>query len=192
MSNRTTQRMWSAAQKGELQLVASCLDNGADIEWHKVSEYGRTALHVAARNGHEAVVRLLLDRGANINSRTHDRWTPLYQAVGHRHESVVRLLLDRKADINAVTNDTRTALHIAATNGDVRMVQLLLERGADTTIVSVRPYLCHYLSLLLAITIIDIDRLISVIICEELPRSLPIHLKCANSFSKVRDTRNLS
>jgi ankyrin repeat protein len=56
---------------------------------------------VGAENGHEAVIRLLLEKGAEINAKGKFGWTPLSLAAGSGHEAVVRLLLEKGADINA-------------------------------------------------------------------------------------------
>jgi ankyrin repeat protein len=55
---------------------------------------GEMALHVAARNGHEAVVKLLLEKGAKLESKD-ERYglTPLSWATIYEHEAVVKLLL---------------------------------------------------------------------------------------------------
>ena len=55
---------------------------------------GWTALHRAAKNGHEAVVGLLLDKGAMIDEKEMNGWTALHWAAENGHDAVVRLLLD--------------------------------------------------------------------------------------------------
>ena len=46
------------------------LEQGANAE--AVDKDGNTALHLAAKNGHDAVIRTLLDKGANICFRRSD------------------------------------------------------------------------------------------------------------------------
>ena len=95
------------------------------------------ALHWAAQEGHEAVVRLLLEsaegqKANDINAKDKRGRTTLHWAARRGHVAVVRLLLEgaggQKADdINAKDNRGWTALHLAAGEGNEAVVLLLLE-----------------------------------------------------------------
>ena len=63
---------------------------------------GAAPLHVATLHGQLAVARLLLDRGAVVDSRTVDGQTALHLAAGAGHVALAELLLDRGADAAAV------------------------------------------------------------------------------------------
>ena len=93
-------------------------------------DLNRTPLSWAAENGHEAVVRLLIERdGININAK--DRWgrTALTWAAEEGHEAVVRLLVEREdVDINAKDHSGQTPLSLAAENGNEAVARLLIER----------------------------------------------------------------
>ena len=94
-------------------------------------DYGQTPLAWAARNGHEAVLKLLLATGTvEVNSKDKQGWTPLSWAAENGHEAVVRLLLATgTVEVNSKDVYGRTALSWAAENGHEAVVKLLLATG---------------------------------------------------------------
>ena len=62
---------------------------------------GWTPLSQAAWGGHEAVVKLLLEKGANLESKDQNGWTPLSLAAEKGHEAVVKLLLEKDTDLES-------------------------------------------------------------------------------------------
>ena len=85
----------------------------------------------AARKGHKAVVELLLDKGADTESRDNYSHTPLSWAAQAGHEAVVELLLDKGAHIESRGSDGETPLSRAAKLGHKAVLELLLDKGAD-------------------------------------------------------------
>ncbi|KAJ3472669.1 hypothetical protein NLG97_g10802 [Lecanicillium saksenae] len=91
-----------------------------------VADYaGNTPLQIAAINGCEDIVKLLIEAGCNLDCVNYDKDTPLLDAVDNGHLEVVKLLLDagvnpRKANVNGeepidrVTDDTDHADEIKA------------------------------------------------------------------------------
>jgi ankyrin repeat protein len=93
--------------------------------------YGRTPLSLAAENGHEDVVSvLLLNDSVNINNKD-IRYlrTPLSWAAGNGHYGVVKLLL-AKSEVEPDSKDSggRTPLSWAAANGHDSVVKFLLTK----------------------------------------------------------------
>jgi len=102
-----------ALVNGGAPIVQILLDHGADME--KVNVSGRSALSVAAAAGHEAVVRLLLERDADPN-RAQDKnvVTPLMLAAAGGQVGVMAELIERGVGIDQTTPTGWTALMSAA------------------------------------------------------------------------------
>jgi hypothetical protein len=88
-------------------------------------------LCLVARFGLKEMVRLLLAKDVDIESRDAEGETALHQAAGKGQDDVVRLLVNSGAEVSARKNDGSIALHLAARWGHESTVRLLLERGAN-------------------------------------------------------------
>lgn len=74
---------------------------------------GRTPLSWAARNGHEMVVKVLVENGAEFESKDNGGQTPLSLAAENGHEAVVGLLLEKGAKAESTDKRDRTFLFFA-------------------------------------------------------------------------------
>jgi uncharacterized protein len=92
---------------------------------------GWTALFEAVEKGHEEIVELLLDRGANLRATTKGGDTPLMRAALEGHTRVVERLLRGGADVHASNSDGWTALFCASGRGHLGIIAALLAAGAD-------------------------------------------------------------
>ncbi|KAJ6780228.1 hypothetical protein PWT90_01955 [Aphanocladium album] len=89
------------------------------------------ALYAAASQGHEALVRLFIEYGADISIISPDNDTALHTAAGKGHEAIVRILIDQGVDIHLRARFGQTALQLACRSGHLAVVQLLIDSGAD-------------------------------------------------------------
>ncbi|KAJ6031800.1 NACHT nucleoside triphosphatase [Penicillium herquei] len=96
--------------------------------------YWGYALHAASVSGHERVVQILLDRGADINIQYKNRGNALHAASFNGHEKVVQTLLDGGADFNIQHEYWGNVLHAASLNGHEQAVRILLDRGVDVNV----------------------------------------------------------
>ena len=112
--------------------------------WSSIGSEGASPFLFAADRGDVALMRLLLELGADPLLPNFNNTTPLMAAAGvgtnepqeeagEESEAVeaVKMLLDLGADIDAVDNNGDTAMHGAAYNISPLVVKLLAERGAD-------------------------------------------------------------
>ncbi|KAF3919192.1 hypothetical protein AA313_de0200251 [Arthrobotrys entomopaga] len=112
------------AYLGLIDSATALIAAKADIET-KDNEYGQTPLSWAARNGHQAVVQLLIEAKADIEAKDKYGQTPLSWAARNGHQAVVQLLIEAKADIKAKDNYGQTPLLWAAENGHQAVVEQL-------------------------------------------------------------------
>jgi ankyrin repeat protein len=92
---------------------------------------GETLLQAAMRYNRTEAVRLLVEKGADVNAKGTGGWAALHMAVKRGDEAAVRLLVELGADINATDASGWTVLYIAVKRGDKAVARLLVELGAD-------------------------------------------------------------
>ncbi|KAI1852914.1 hypothetical protein JX265_012942 [Neoarthrinium moseri] len=125
---RSTTELHLAAYFGLRNMIEDTVSG--DILESEDSDYC-TPLIYAARYGHIEIVQVLLDKGANLNSKNLWGSTALSEAVGKRNEAVVKILLEEGADVNIQDVLGETPLSKTAGSGDESMVQLLLGKKSN-------------------------------------------------------------
>lgn len=92
---------------------------------------GETALYKAVSKGNVNLVRELLSKGANPNTKNYGGRSPLYQAASRKDRAILELLLQYGAIPDGKPPGSASALQIAASTSDIETVQLLLNYGAN-------------------------------------------------------------
>ncbi|XP_028249398.1 ankyrin repeat domain-containing protein 50 [Parambassis ranga] len=127
----------AAGIKGFGEVASLLLERGAD-PGHRDHD-GMTPLLLAAYEGHEDVVELLLEAGADVDETAGPDGsvpaaaavTPLLAAAAMGHMKTVSRLLFWGAAVDAIDCEGRTALCLAAARGSTEVVRALLDRGLD-------------------------------------------------------------
>lgn len=143
-----------AAQHGHEGVASLLLEKGADIDayayydididqynkpylgpgdllWGQEQRVRISPLHLVAGHGHNGIVSLLLEKGAQVDSHCGFIGTSAHEAISTGHVAVTELLLDRGADVAARGVSNRTLLHIAAMHGYKGIACILLQREAN-------------------------------------------------------------
>ncbi|KAI9812194.1 MAG: hypothetical protein M1827_004860 [Pycnora praestabilis] len=105
---------------------------GNDAEVDSKDRRDRTPLSWAAGNGHEKVMKMLLEHDAEPDSK--DQWdrTSLSWAAENGHEKVVKMLLEHDAEPDSKDQWDQTPLSHAAENGHEKVMKMLLEHDAES------------------------------------------------------------
>ena len=129
------EKFYSAIRENNLTQLKALLGQKSDAA--VADSRGITPLMYAAEIGSLDAMRLLIDRGADVNAQNAFGSTALMWSVSD--PAKVRLLLDHGAQVNTAAKSGRTALIIAAfTNPSAEVVRLLLAKGAKVDVMDQR------------------------------------------------------
>jgi uncharacterized protein len=119
-----------ALANGNARLSEELLKGGADpkaTRWN-----GETTLMIAAGAGSVPEVRMLIDRGVDVNGSEPKRLqNALMWAASEGHAEVVDLLIQKGANVSAASKGGFTALVFGTLKNDAPTVQRLIKAGAD-------------------------------------------------------------
>jgi len=120
----------AAVDHNNIEIIGFLLDKGADP---KLGDHaGWTPLiHASYFGANEALINLLIDRGADVNAVNDRGVTALYLAAASGREEQVQVLLKRGADPKIATKSGYTAERIAQARGLSRIVALLDGKAPD-------------------------------------------------------------
>jgi len=82
-------------------------------------------------------LKLLLQKGADVNAKNKDDGTPLHKAIILENIEIIKLLLEKGAKINILDKNGVSALYIAVYNNNKDIVELLLQYGADVNALNI-------------------------------------------------------
>jgi ankyrin repeat protein len=129
------EKYYSSIRANDLAGLKSLLDQGASP--NTADNRQITPLMYAAEIGSVDAMKMLIDRGADVNAQNAFGSTALMWSVSE--PAKVRLLLDHGAQVNTVAKSGRTGLIIAAfTNPSAEVVGLLLKKGAKVSVMDER------------------------------------------------------
>ena len=118
-----------SAYIGNPQIVSALLDANCNIRARDDID-GAMAIHIAAANGNDEVVNLLLNKDKTLINEVDNNGedTPLHWAIMKNSDSTVELLLSQGANPNQKNSSAQTPLHYAAMYKNMYAVNLLVEK----------------------------------------------------------------
>ncbi|XP_037788674.1 ankyrin-3-like isoform X1 [Penaeus monodon] len=125
-----------AVRRNDAAEVRAALNEGADLSVQG-PEDGGTLLHLASQGSSGQVLQILLSRGASVDAKTSQGFTPLMTAAQRGATDALVHLLAHRANPKLATSDGTTALHLALQSQDSSAVTALLDAGVDVNATTV-------------------------------------------------------
>ncbi|OVA03559.1 Ankyrin repeat [Macleaya cordata] len=122
--------LFTAADKGYLDVVKELLKYTTKEGISRKNRSGFDALHIAAMQGHQAIVQVLLDHDPGLSKTVSpSNATPLISAAARGHTAVVIELLSKDPSLLEIARSNgKNALHLAVRQGHVEIVKALLDK----------------------------------------------------------------
>lgn len=125
-----TDELVLAAKNGNTKVVERLLDKGLDVNTRD-KQFNATLLMWAAHEGKVDTLKLLLTRGAEMESEKEGGKTALWYAAEQGRTDAARILIQRGAKPDVKSGDGVTALMVAKSRGHSGIAQLLQGAGAQ-------------------------------------------------------------
>ncbi|KAH6761979.1 Ankyrin repeat family protein [Perilla frutescens var. hirtella] len=122
--------LYTAAEKGHIEVVKELLKYANKETLSKKNRSLFDPLHIAASQGHHAIVQVLLDHEPGLSKTIGpSNATPLITAATRGHSAVVNELLSKDCSLLEISRSNgKNALHLAARQGHVDIVKALLDK----------------------------------------------------------------
>lgn len=115
---------------GHTDVAHYLLEQGAGVNQAARNPQKVQPLHAASANGNYALVKELVERGADVNGKQSNDFTPLHNAAQTGHLEMATLFIERGADMNAASLNGLTPLSFAVKENHAEVADLLRQHGA--------------------------------------------------------------
>ncbi|KAH6664577.1 ankyrin repeat-containing domain protein [Halenospora varia] len=129
--------IYDAVSKDKEDVARHLLSIGTPVTTN--NGYYDGILERAVSSGNFAIVKLLVEAKADLESTHCGRWNPtaLQVSVGRKRLDMAEYLIAAGANVNAGNGGrTKSALHTACQSGELSLVKVLLDAGADVDAVT--------------------------------------------------------
>ncbi|KAL9632012.1 MAG: hypothetical protein Q9204_003977 [Flavoplaca sp. TL-2023a] len=134
MASKSTGFLPWAASSGLATLFHSLFDIDVNHIYDRKDAQGQSLLSLAALNGHQAVVEVLLAYSSSIDTLDKKGRSPLMLAAMNGHAFMIEFLLANGVSINRQDKEGNTPLLLAVKNGHEMAVKLLLANKAEPNV----------------------------------------------------------
>lgn len=139
-------------------LFFACIHGNIDTARHLITNYGasvdasnfklnRFLLHEVITANKPEIVKLLIEKGANINVKSKTEGFPIHLAIKKRNHIILRILLEAGAKTNVIDPNNRSPISSAIILNDLESVKLLIEHGVKTEEYFIKGYNLFHLAI---------------------------------------------
>ena len=123
--------LMEACKHSNLAAAEKALDEGAEVNYKDRDNYHNTPLDITSYKGNIELAKMLIRRGADVNSKNSWGISPLHIASMDGKIELAELLIENGADVNITDDFGKTPLRTTINTGNIEMVNLLLSKGAS-------------------------------------------------------------
>ncbi|HBY06068.1 MAG: hypothetical protein UV38_C0002G0175 [candidate division TM6 bacterium GW2011_GWE2_42_60] len=114
--------------------VLNLINRGANVNACNKNFHNETPLHNAAHEQKSETVKLLLERGSDVNATNEYGKTALHYGCKNNNFEIAELLIAYGANVNLLCTNGKTALHYSCKNKNLKLAGLLIEHGANVNL----------------------------------------------------------
>jgi|GEM_PF-1938555 len=124
----------ACARQKNLYKLKQLIKDGGNIY---AKDWRRNLLHIAAGNGDVEMMKFLINKGIDVNSRGTHGFIPLYFAIYNKQFKAVKFLVNQGADINDNKNESEySMLYYAESSHKLNIIEILLDHGVNDNILN--------------------------------------------------------
>ncbi|XP_061185021.1 ankyrin-2-like [Saccostrea echinata] len=136
LSNDGKSILHIACLSGKFEICEYLVENHSNLLDVR-DRFSNSVLHDAARGGNIQIVKLLIEKGMDINTLQKDGETILHQSCRSGKMEMCRYLVNHSSDLLEIRdNNGWTVLHSACRGGRIEIVSFLIQKGLDLNTLS--------------------------------------------------------